>query len=71
MGINLTVDDELLSEAKKFLGEESSDKVVSLVLERFCQARRKNQDILDIAGTVEFYEDYDPKTLRFSRYDPD
>ena len=71
MGINVLIDDELLSEAKKFLSEENSERAVSLVLERFCQARRKNQDLLDIAGTIEFHDDYDPRKLRFSRYDPD
>lgn len=65
------IDDALLEETKQLLGELDADQAVALVLERFCQARRKHQDLLDLAGTIEFYEGYDPKKLRFSRYDPD
>jgi Arc/MetJ family transcription regulator len=71
MDVPIEIDDELLEETKRLLGESDSKEAVKRVLERYCEARRKYQDLLDIAGTVEFYEGYDPKKLRFSRYDPD
>lgn len=71
MNVRIEIDDELLDETKQLLGETDSNTAVRRVLERYCEARRKHQDLFDIAGTIEFHEGYDPKKLRFSRYDPD
>jgi hypothetical protein len=71
MEIRIEVDDDLLEETKRLLGEPDSKEAVRRVLARYCEARNKHQDLFDIAGTIEFHEGYDPKKLRFSRYDPD
>ena len=70
MDEQVKVDTELLSETKKLLGEYDADRAVTRVLERYCEARRKHQDLFDIAGTIEFANDFDPKSTRFTRYDP-
>lgn len=71
MDIRIEVDNELLEETKRLLGESDSNEAVKRVLERYCEARNKHQDLFDIAGTIEFHDGYDPNKLRFSRYDPD
>lgn len=69
MDVRIEIDNALLDEAKRLLGEADSKEAVKRVLERYCEARRKHQDLFDFAGTIEFHEEYDPKKLRLSRYD--
>jgi Bacterial antitoxin of type II TA system, VapB len=71
MNITINIEDELLARARKCMGEEDVETLIRRALTRFCEARDKNQDLWDIAGTVEFYEGYDHKKLRMSRHDAD
>ena len=71
MDKTLQIDDELVRAAQELTGEEDERAAVESMLRKSVAARRKNKDLLDLVGKVEFYEGYDPKALRFSRHDPD
>ena len=71
MNIPIEIDGELLEDAKRLLGEKDSKKAVERLLERYRAALNMHQDLIDIAGTIEFDEGYDPKKTRLSRHDPD
>ena len=71
MNITINIDDDLLARAKQVMGEQDTEALVRLALTRFCEAREKNQDLWDIAGTIEFHEGYDHKKLRMTRYEAD
>jgi hypothetical protein len=66
----LQIEDALVDAARKFTGEADVRTAVERVLKDALDVRRKNAALLDFAGTVEFYEGYDPKALRFFRNDP-
>ena len=64
MGINVTVDEGLLSEAERLTGEHDRQKLMEQALQELIGRRAKLQALLDVAGTVQFYDGYDYKTLR-------
>jgi Arc/MetJ family transcription regulator len=71
MDKTIELDDELVREAQEATGEQTERKAVERVLKRFIEARRKHADLLDLVGKISFRDDYDPRKIRFSRYDPD
>jgi Arc/MetJ family transcription regulator len=71
MDKTIELDDELVREAQEATGEQTERKAVERVLKRFIEARRKHADLLDLVGKINFRDDYDPRKIRFSRYDPD
>ncbi len=71
MDKTIELDDELIREAQDLTGETNERQAVETVLRSSLRARRKNRDLMDLVGKIEFDEDFDPKKLRFSRYDPD
>ncbi|MGQ0672018.1 MAG: hypothetical protein ACT4N2_03955 [Hyphomicrobium sp.] len=71
MDKTLQIDDELVRAAQELTGEVDERAAVESMLRKSVAARRKNRDLLDLVGKVEFHEGYDPKALRFSRHDPD
>lgn len=62
MATNLAIDDKLLTKALKISGLKTKKETVSIALKEFIQ-RRKQQEIVDLFGTVD-YGAYDYKKLR-------
>lgn len=66
MATNLAIDDELLKKALKIGGLPSKKATVNAALKEFI-ARRKRLAALEALGTIEFAEDFDPKSDRKKR----
>ena len=66
MPVDVTLDDKLVEDARK-LGQHETDKeAVDAALEEY--VRRRNQlRILELFGTIEYYDDYDYKDGRRKR----
>ena len=56
MPTNLAIDDKLLEQARKIGGHKTKKETVNTALEEYI-ARRKQQEILSLFGTI----DYDPR----------
>ncbi len=63
MATNLAIDDKLLILAQGIAGIKTKKDTVNLALKEFIQ-RRKQEEIIDIFGKIEFAEDYDYKQMR-------
>ncbi len=63
MASNLAIDDSLLLLAQRVSGLKTKKDTVNLALKEFVQ-RRKQEELLDMFGAVEYDEDYDYKELR-------
>jgi hypothetical protein len=63
MATNLTIDDQLLSNAQKVSGLKTKTDTVTLALKEFIQ-RREQEEIINLFGTIEYSRDYDYKKLR-------
>lgn len=66
MATNLELDDQLILEAKRLGHFATKREAVTAALEEFVQ-RRKQLEILDLFGKVEFDPDYDYKKNRLKR----
>jgi Arc/MetJ family transcription regulator len=66
MATNLKIDERLLDEARRLGGFPTKKATVNAALEELIQ-RRKQLELLKFEGAVEFFEDYDHKTLRSAR----
>ena len=66
MATNLELDDQLILEAKRLGNFATKREAVTAALEEFVQ-RRKQLEILDLFGKVEFDPDYDYKKDRLKR----
>ena len=66
METNLKIDEKLLDEALQLGNFRTKKEAVNQALTEFVQHRRQLQ-ILDWQGKVEFFQDYDHKKLRNSR----
>lgn len=66
MATNLKIDPKLLDEAKRIGHFRTKKDAVNQALTEFIQHRRQ-LGILDLEGTIDFFEDYDPKALRKQR----
>lgn len=66
MATNLDIDDKLLTEARKVAGFKTKKETVNRALEEFIQ-HRKQMDILELAGKIEYWPDHDHKKLRKMR----
>lgn len=67
MQITLKLDESLLREALQLTGLATKDELVKLALQELIQSRRKN-NLLDLAGQIQFAPDFDHKALRETRY---
>ena len=67
---NLSLDEQLVAEAMQLTGIRTMREVVDLALRELVRAKKK-KDLLDLAGKIKFYDGYDHKTLRRTRYDAD
>jgi hypothetical protein len=63
MPTNLAIDDNLLETAKNIGKHKTKKAVVTEALEEYIQ-RRKQLQIADIFGSIEYDEDYDYKEQR-------
>ncbi|MEY4977814.1 MAG: hypothetical protein RLZZ352_84 [Pseudomonadota bacterium] len=63
MATNLALNDSLIEEARQLGGQRTKKEVVTQALQEYVQ-RRKQLKLLDLFGTVEYDDDYDPKTQR-------
>lgn len=70
MRTNIEMNDELVAEAMALSGAKTKKEVVELALKELIR-RKKKKDLADLAGKIEFYEGYDYKKLRRTRYDAD
>ena len=68
MATNLKIDEALLEEALKLGRFRTKKEAVNEALAEFVQ-HRKQMQILDWEGKVDFYEDYDYKKLRAKRWE--
>jgi Arc/MetJ family transcription regulator len=66
MPTNLALDDALIREAQEIGNHKTKEEAVTAALEEYIQ-RRKQLRILDLFGTIEYYEDDDYKALRRRR----
>ena len=60
---NLAFDDSLMEEAVKDGNHRSGEEAIAAALQEYVQVR-KQREIFELAGKVDYYEDYDPKGLR-------
>ena len=66
MATNLKIDDQLLDEARKLGGFPTKRATVNTALAEFIQ-HRKQLKLLQLEGSVDFFDDYDHKALRSAR----
>lgn len=63
MATNLDIDPELIDRALEVSGERTKKAAVTRALEEFI-ARRRQRDLLELFGKVEWDPRYDPKAQR-------
>ncbi|MBR9987505.1 MAG: type II toxin-antitoxin system VapB family antitoxin [Desulfosarcina sp.] len=63
MPTNLAIDDQLINEAKKISGLKTKKAVVTEALKEYIQ-RRKQMEVIQLFGKIDFDPDYDYKTQR-------
>lgn len=70
MQITLNLDESLLSEAFQLTNLASQEELINLALQELVRSRRK-KNLLDLAGQIQFTEDFDHKALRETRHAAD
>jgi len=63
MPTNLAIDDRLIEEARRVGRHSTKKEAVTAALDEYIR-RRKQMNILDLFGTIDFQEDYDYKANR-------
>jgi Bacterial antitoxin of type II TA system, VapB len=63
MATNLAIDDQLITEAKKLGRHRTKKDAVNAALDEYVR-RRKQQKIISLFGTIDYYENYDYKRER-------
>jgi Arc/MetJ family transcription regulator len=63
MATNLALDDRLIEKARRMGGHKTKKDAVTAALKEYVQ-RRKQLEILDLFGKVDYWEDYDYRQLR-------
>lgn len=63
MATNLAIDDNLLKNAQEISGLKTKKDTVTLALKEFIQ-RRKQEEILDLFGKIDYEKDYNYKKSR-------
>ena len=66
MPTNLALDDKLIEQARRIGKHKTKKAAVTAALEEYVR-RRRQLEILDLAGTIEFDPDYDYKARRRRR----
>lgn len=70
MQITVNLDEDLLSEALQLTNLSTQEELVNLALRELIRSRRK-KNLLDLAGQIQFTEDFDHKALRETRHAAD
>ena len=65
MATNLAINDDLLEKALKIGGKKTKKDTVNEALMEFI-VRREQKKVLDLFGTVDYFDDYAPKKSRKS-----
>lgn len=68
MRTNIDIDDTLIDEVMKMANVKTKKEAVDVALREFVKTKKK-KDLFELAGQVEFYDGYDHKALRQSRFD--
>ncbi|BAZ81558.1 type II toxin-antitoxin system VapB family antitoxin [Sphaerospermopsis kisseleviana CS-549] len=63
MMTNLEIDENLIKEALELSGYSDQSAVIAEALKQYIQ-RRKQQEIIELFGTIEYEDDYDYKQHR-------
>jgi Arc/MetJ family transcription regulator len=63
MQITLNLDESLLAEALQLTKFNTQEELVNLALQELVRSRRK-KNLLDLAGQIQFTEDFDYKAMR-------
>ncbi len=63
MATNLAIDDDLLILAQNIAGFKTKKDTVNQALKEFIQ-RRKQEEIINLFGNIDYDEDYDYKSIR-------
>lgn len=63
MASNLDIDDTLLEQARLLGGHKTKKATVTEALQEYI-ARRKQQEVFKVFGSIDYYEDYTPKKYR-------
>jgi Arc/MetJ family transcription regulator len=63
MRTNIILEDSLVKEALKYSSAKTKRELIHQALEEFVKNRRR-RNLLDLAGKIEFAEEYDYKSLR-------
>jgi Arc/MetJ family transcription regulator len=70
MATNLALDDKLIDEARRIGGHATKREAVTAALDEYIR-RRKQLDLLNHFGTIDFDPDYDYRRIRkLDRVDP-
>lgn len=63
MTLNVTIDDELVEEAKAIGHHNTDAEAVTAALREYVK-RRRQQRVVELFGSIEYDPDYDHKTQR-------
>jgi Arc/MetJ family transcription regulator len=63
MPTNLAIDDRLIEEARQIGHHRSKKEAVTAALDEYIR-RRKQMNVLELFGTVDYHRDYDYKANR-------
>ncbi len=63
MPTNLDLSDELIEEARRLGQHKTKKSAVTAALEEYIR-RRKQLEIVELFGTIDYDPDYDPKAAR-------
>jgi Arc/MetJ family transcription regulator len=63
MQITLNLDEALLEEALQLTKFSTQEELMNLALQELVRSRRK-KNLLDLAGQIQFTEDFDYKAMR-------
>ncbi len=70
MKVTLNLDEALINEALQLTKLTTQEELLNLALRELVQSRRK-KNLLDLAGQIQFTEDFDHKALRETRHAAD
>lgn len=70
MQITLNLDESLINEALELTNLSTQEELMILALRELIRSRRK-KNLLDLAGQIQFTEDFDHKGLRETRHAAD
>jgi Arc/MetJ family transcription regulator len=70
MRTNIDIDDVLIEEVMKVANVKTKKEAVHLALQEFLKVKKK-KDLFDLAGKIQFEDNFDHKALRHTRSDAD